>query len=614
MIMWLEGTDSACTGAAYAAKQIDFRLEFSTKYTDSEGEHIVNEGDSNAYTYKFYDKTREIWTSDRQGTESGVTVAPVMQLYDNTTKRGYLMEPDKYESYNGKRKVSCWKVTAPQSIATNGHDIIFRRVNPYNEDEVWNYWHAGPVAGDGSTVVTDKSLTVYDIALSGGNTVSFTAFADGSPLGTMPGVQAGVSGHDDDPDYKVPEVSCGGLWGNHSVRTLTVYDGLPGQPLKDSVGDLSSVLTIRYNYQYKVGATNTRLAKIEYKASGPEYNSFYYFIMPNVAYANNSYCSFKRYTGFDSGFAINSAEKNPDITFVGYYGKGSRVSGDYFELNKLTGGSATDYSYWGSDMLYVQTNQFVQNYCYTSSSDSDSNKRLLQVHFTAASTEFNDSADRYVYLYYNGNFSPSGGGSGYACVVPNDRAYTKFRVENCSYNGSSKYHITDGITISSASDIPFSDPNTGASYNMKVRYLGQNGLTLTSITARIYLQTTNAAIGDSNNPHCYSFSTSNGEKAQWPGAWMPWVADVDGMKKYYCDVEFSKYNKITFGYWDCTGDNKSQDLYFDFNAVSGIHNGDVWESKNTKTVGQVVWGTDNCTLKYLNDWTSADWPHLTFQS
>ena len=368
---------------------------------------------------------------------------------------------------------------------------------------------------------------------------------------------------------------------------------------------------MNYSYPYKVGNNTSRTVKIEYKASGPDYNSFYYFIMPDVAYANNVYCSIKRYTGFDSGYAINSKEKNPNITFVDYYGKGSRVSGDYFELSRLTGGNNTDYSYWGSDMLYVQTNKFTQNYCYTSSSGSDNNARLLQVFFTSDSDFSNreSSNNRFSYLYYNGNLLPTGEGSGYACVVPNDKDYARFRVENCSFDGSNQYHVTDGITINGASNVAFSDSYTNQTYNMKVRYLDENGLTLSSITARIYLQTTNANINES--PHCHSFSDSNGAAATWPGLGMTWDQDVDIMKKYYCDVEASKYDKVIFAYWS----NNSQQSQTVVLNVHSIQNGDTWESKNTTTVGSItVSGKNNKTLKFLNDWTSTEWPHLTFQS
>ena len=535
------------------------------------------------------------------------------------------MTASKYASYNGKQKVSCWTVSAPQSIARNGHDIIFRRVNPYNEDEVWNYWHAGPVAGNGSQIVTDSSLEVYSIALSTtsttNDTISFTAFADGSPLPTM----SGLSG-DDVAAYKAPAQSCGGLWGNHNVRTLTVYDGLPGQPLKNGSGDLSSVLTIRYNYQYKVGNNNARLAQIEYKSSGPEYNSFYYFIVPDVAYAaaksgNDNKCAFKLYTGYNSGYAINSAEKNSAITFVDYYGEDSYISGDYFELNQKTDG--TDYSYWGSDLLYVQTNADTKNIVYTSGSANDSNAKLLQVFFTANSDFSNRSSanNRFVYLYYNGNFSSSDG-TGFACVVPNDKEYARFRIENCNYNGTTRYNVTDSIPISSASNVAFTDTYTNSSYNMKVKYLTQNGVTLTYIGATVYLRTTHQSYG--NDPHAHFFNSSGGSPDTLPGYMMHYTRDVNSnnLKEYYVEdgsnshneviVNVSKYNGVSFKYYG--GNYGSADFWMNMNDV---HNGMVFQSDGGNgNVGLISSRSDsnNNTLRFLNDWTSADWPHLTFQS
>lgn len=618
MIMWLEGTDEACFGDTYPGNLIDLKLEFSTEYFPNGQDQdpvIVNPGDSNAYIYNFYDKTREIWTSDRQATESGVTVAPVMQLYDDTTKRGYLMHATKYASYDGKQKVSCWSVSAPQSIALNGHKIIFRRVNPYNEDEVWNYWYAGSVAGNGSQTVDDKSLTVYSIAQSTtvttNDTINFTAFADGSPLPTMTGLST-----DTDTTYNVPDVSCGGLWGKHETRMVTVYDGLPGQPLKDNNG----VLTVNYSYPYKVGASTARTAKIEYKASGPSYNSFYYVVMPEIAYANELQCCFKRYTGFNDKYAINSAENNPDITFVGYYGKGATVSGDYFELNRLTGGDNTDYSYWGSDMLYVQTNADTKNYVYTSSSSSDSNAKLLQVHFAVSTLDNdNDSDDRFVYLYYNGNFSPNdgSGGSGYACVVPNDKAFAKYRVENCKYDGSKKYNVTSPLSISTASSVSFSDSYTGESSSMSVRYLDQNGVSLTYIGITLHLQTTHKSYG--NDPQCHVFNSSDQSPDTWPGYLMKSEGNIPNtsMTKYtpvdgsnnQIIINVSRYNKIIFAYYG--GSSQSQTVTLNMNDVS---NDMVYESNGGNgNVGLVSSGNKE-TLRYDNNWTSPDWPHLTFQS
>ena len=624
MIMWLEGTDESAVGDLYPGNDIDFKLEFSTLYyTQNEGAteaHIVNPGDSASYTYNFYDKTREIWTSDRQPTESGVTVAPVMQLYDNTIKRGYLMHATAYGSYDGQQKVSCWTVDAPQSIARLGHDIYFRRVNPYDEDEVWNYWHAGPVAGsrtkaNGEYTPYNTNQTVYPIAMAGTtDTISFTAFADGSPLSSMPGLS-----DDDDLEFCVPDDSCGGLWGNHNVRTVTVYDGLPGQPLKDNNG----VLTVNYTYSYSDG-TNTYPVKIEYKASGPNYNSFYYVIMPNVAYANNLDCSFKRYTGFNSGYAINSADKNPNITFFDYYGKGQKISGDYFELNRKTNNE--DLSYWGSDMLYIQTNADTKNYVYTSGSPDDSNAKLFQVFFTANNDFSNRSSSNnwYTYLYYNGNFSPSdnSGGSGFACVVPNKLNYSKFRLENCSYNGSTQYNVTDSITILEGSNVSFSDSYTGRSYNMKVRYLDQNGITCTYIGITLYLQTTHCSTG--NDPRCHIYDSSGSSPDTWPGYLMKWESNVnneESFKKFFVEdgtsshnkvvLNVSKYNKLKFAYYG--GSSESAAYTFDMNTV---HNNMIFESYyGNGNVGVVSShsSSNNNTLRFSNNWTSDEWPHLTFK-
>ena len=616
MIMWLEGTDEACVGDLYPANTIDFKLEFSTLYYEevqgATEERIVNPGDSASYTYRFYDKTREIWTANRQSTESGVTVAPVMQLYDNTIKRGYLMKPAAYGSYDGDRKVSCWEVDAPQSIANYGHDIIFRRVNPYDEDEVWNYWHAGPVAGaraktNGVYNTYTSPQKPYDIAFTsvenGNSIISFTAFADGSPLSTM----SGLSG-DIDSVYCVPDDSCGGLWGNHTVRTVTVFDGLRGQPLKDNEG----VLTVNYKYTYK-SDDYTPEVKIEYKASGPGYNCFYYLIMPEVAYANQTPCAIKRYRNFNSGFAINSAENNPNITFVDYYGEDSVIAGDYFELNEMTSGD--DYSYWGSDMLYVQTTGensvgYSQSCIYTSSSANDNNAKLFQVHFYY---DNDDEHGRWAFLYPNSEFVDSTGGSGYACVVPNDRVYTSYRLENCSYNGDTKYNVSPKQTVSQAANLRISDTVLGHSVDLITNYLGENGITAESIRVKIGLQTTNVNMNQTgNDPQCHNFSDSYGSTSNWPGHLMTYEGTVDNiMKKYWVVLDnVSKFPKIQFSYWGGSGDNKSQVVTLNMNTVKNYM---LYESKYTKTVGLLnTSGTTNETIKSDSHWTAAQWPHLSF--
>lgn len=616
MVLWLEGTDEATFDDTYPANDIELKLEFATvtkndQLSPPQPNVAFNTGESGFYTYNFYDKTRELWTSDRQPTESGVTVAPVMQLYDNTIKRGYLMSPKEYSSYDGKSKVSCWTVKAPPSIATLGHDIIFRRVNPYDEDEVWNYWHAGRVAGGSSSAVyesiddTAVRYTPYTIATggtSGENTViSFTAFADGSPLNTLTGMQ-----NDTDTTYKAPDQSCGGLWGNHSVRTVTVYDGLRNQPLKENGG----VLTVNYEYSYS-SSSGSRTARIEYKASGPSFNSFYYFIMPEVAYATRIDCAFKRYTGFDPGYAINSAQKNGNITFVGYYGKNSKVSGDYFELNQKT--DNTDYSYWGSDLLYIQTTDVTRNEFYTSSSENDTNAKLLQAHFVSQS----GNNDSYSYLYYNGNFnrnsSNSNAGHGYVAVVPNDYVYTGYKIESCSFHGNDKYNISAVQTVSQASSVRITDPlNSSTYYDMIINHLnGQNGINLNYLYVWLYLQTNKK--GYQNDPKVYAWNSSNTNQknATYPGVTMTSVANYNNntVTKYKYKLDMSHYNRFHFVFYS---NNNSQELWTDgydsgrlFYAIDtyiASRNNDSYEAGVTKN-----------EMIDTNNW-STDWPHLTLQS
>ena len=266
MIVWLEGTDEECTTGNYASNLIRLRLEFSTQ--------TVNQGETDVYTYKFYDKTNELWTSNRVKTESGVTVAPVIQLYDKTIKRGYLMDKDDFGTYENATKISVWAVKAPRSIADYGHDIEFRRVNPYNEDEIWNYWDAGPCST--GTHIGTENLTkgaIYAQALStsatSGTTISFTAFADGSPTREM-------LINNESQVTNVPERSCGGLWGNHTVHKLYVLDGgaTTGKDdynhLNTRLSDNGGALTIRYTYYYyyKSGASYVAVpVKVEYRGS-----------------------------------------------------------------------------------------------------------------------------------------------------------------------------------------------------------------------------------------------------------------------------------------------------------------------------------------------------------
>lgn len=546
MVVWLEGTDPACSGEAYPGNNIEMRLEFSSKYVDAQGtEHSVNTGDTSTYTYKFYDKTREVWTSDRRDTESGVTVAPVMQLYDNTIGRGYLMSPDSYVTVGGKTKVSCWSVTAPTSVALKGHDIIFRRVNPYDEDEVWNYWHAGPCAGTGAAPITDPedstTYPIYTIAQTG-TTISFTAFADGSPTKAMLQKNNGSA-----TNANVPDVSCGGLWGNLSVRTLTVVDGLSGHPCHNDSG----ILTINYSYTYaSTGSGNGagRTATIEYKASDAD-DIFYYFIMPDIAYTSGADCTFKNYYGFNGSYAINS-ELNTGLKWRATY-KGGTAAGDYFELNRTqstssSGDNGTDHHYWGSDILYIETTSNTSDYMY-----SDYNKgNLMQVHYYVNSTT-TSGQDFYSYLYAVDNGTVKGSATTvFVSVVPNSKAYKYYRVETCdSKSTSTKKNRTTKQTITNAADESVSAKigSTTATASFKRNHLNnKNIIKLDYFQITLYVETNNTSLANTNyDPYIYLWKDgSTTDNNGWPGVKMTWKEDAYGYKRYQYTFDPTHYNRV----------------------------------------------------------------------
>ena len=564
MIIWLEGTDPACYGDTYPGNNIELNLEFASSYIDTSvtppEPHNVNTYGSETYTYKFYDKTREVWTSDRQSTESGVTVAPVMQLYDNTVGRGYLMQPDEFVTVDGKTKVSRWTVDAPQTVALKGHDIIFRRVNPYDEDEVWNYWHAGPVSGSddvNTPPITNKKDTttypVYDIALTGTDTISFTAFADGSPTAEI--LKKNGNDNQDVSDADLPEVSCGGLWGNHSVRTLTVVDGLQSHPCKNSGDNTTSVLTISYKYKYSSSASN-RTVTIEYKSSGPDKSVFYYFVVPDALYtftdpgvnSQGLRCTFKNYFNYTSKYAINS-----DRNTIKYRGRNDRFSkmavttapcGDYLMLNETLGKSFDPY--WGGDVMYIETTNSTSDYA---ASAQDKNK-LLQVHYYDKN---NSSTNKYSYLYAVSDSSLSSATTAFVSVVPSDSSvwYNSCKVEICEWNDpSNKLCWTSQIEIPGASEtIKKKATETGSNKTFNRNHFNNNNICkITNILTTVYLQSQNRALDrkDYNQGPCaylWQGSYNNG----WPGTEMTYNADK-GYGNHEWKISFNplQYNHMQF--------------------------------------------------------------------
>lgn len=557
MVIWLEGTDPACTAQAYAGNNIEMRLEFASSYTDDHGEtHEVNTYGSDTYKYKFYDKTREVWTSDRQATESGITVAPVMQLYDNTVKRGYLMSPESYVTVDGKQKVSCWSVDAPQNIALWGHDIIFRRVNPYDEDEVWNYWHAGRVAGaEGDPVYTDRkntnTYTVYSVATAGTtDTISFTAFADGSPTYDMLKNNGNAT---EAASASVPSVSCGGLWGNHNVRTLTAVDNTPFHGL----GDDGGLVTISYEFQYS-GGDKTRPVKIEYKSSGPYDGLFYYFVVPDAIYTSvdpfkfdarskpsgytkGLYCTYKRYYGYDSGYAINS-DRNDRLRYSGQnYGKNILPTGDYFQFNVSTAGNANAIQcYYGSDLLYVQTTSKTSDYML---SGQDKN-RLLQVQYKTSNNNYQYS---YLYAADASLKKDATAPSVFVSVVANSLAYNQYCVQGVEWNNPNNHHYrTEYYPITSVNET-IKDQFDSNNYTMRRSHLNQkNMITLDHMWIKLFVSIkSGSALLDGNSPKIYLWNggTNNG----WPGQTLTYDTYVPydgGYYRYYIDFDVPKYTNF----------------------------------------------------------------------
>ena len=340
LIIWLEGTDSHCTAENYAANKIDLYLELATEITEESNKN---------FTYRFIDATKETWTSDTTKTKSGIEVDPVMLMYDKTGDHGYLMKPDP-NAYDSVGKVTVWECQAPQLLAdeNTNHEIEFRRVNPQNEEEIWNRWDAG-------------NLPDYrQYALTNG-VVSFTAFGDSGPFKYKDGnVNAATV---------ITDSACGGLWGNLSVQELYVYDGRKWDSKQDSSGnrtikaglsDISGTtegnLFIKYTYNYGSGKSQT----IEYKCSDDGH--FYCFIVPSTIITKSSNASFSSYV-FKSGKAINDVDYqgenvvrrlttiNPNNNYE------SPCLGLYYELNETYDNAdplRPDNCYWGSDIVYIQ--------------------------------------------------------------------------------------------------------------------------------------------------------------------------------------------------------------------------------------------------------------------
>lgn len=373
MIIWLEGTDPNCTADYYAGDSIDLNLVFSTSTNDA----------ANNYTFKFFDETKENWLDD-EITENGLTFKPVMQLYDLDKKRGYLM------NLTGKT----WSVSAPQDIIKNKDRLEFRRVNPNDESEIWNYWDASEL----------KPQDIFDYVHDGDDanpnlTVCFTAFADGSPTPEM---------MESYPSANVPEHSCGGLWGKHETTKFTFVDGTDNIHLSSSDGSV----TMKYTYTFANGKHQT----IEYKSSFDKSGQFCRFIVPSSIVNSDSVSSyqFKRYYDFDDTYAINIPERNTNIKYDKVFTINSKMSAGKCAMT--TGNGNGDVTYFGSQIAYIQAGD--NDYDNGERSNIFKNNAKLQAIFWG-STDGSNVLKRVRLRTDNGEWKDSSNHyKGFALVVP----------------------------------------------------------------------------------------------------------------------------------------------------------------------------------------------------
>ncbi|MBE6824041.1 MAG: starch-binding protein [Ruminococcaceae bacterium] len=485
MIVWLEGTDPDCTGETYAGKDIDMNLVFAT-----------DESSEDMYTYKFLDKTKENWIDDTIVTDTGVSFKPVIQLYDVDNHKGYQMSVS--NDSNGKPTI--WTCKAPEDLRLSKH-IMFRRVNPMNEDEVWNYWD--------TYGFNNVSGAVVD------STVYFSAFSDGAPTNAL---------KDGDEEPNAPERSCGGLWGDHETQIITVYDGTEGQWIKNSdKSNTESVLTMNYTYN---GQT------VEYKASGSG-RDMYYFVVPMDVYSKSNpsrpAITFKRYFNFNNKYALNS-----DLNELTYHMSWT-IGVCEGKFAQISGNQSAD-CYWGSDIIYVQAKEIVK---------SKMDNAYMQVHFyTNSSGSETSGTSTYKPLYKNNNYkSDVDNGYGYVCVIPSDKRYYFYRVERCDPNDhANKWNITPLQDIDYESTTNTLHSNT----------VGKNICSIENLYLNIYLEVPNNMSNKDWCPEYYIWKDSTGanEKA-WPGNSMKFVQAESAsgnstVNLFKCYVDISRYDYILF--------------------------------------------------------------------
>lgn len=151
MVIWLEGTDSACTSSVLDISDLQIYIKFTTSYEELR-------------TITFIDQTLEKWVDDDKC---------YVYIIDKDTN--YLYEMTMSETYSSDYT---WTGSIPGGV----ENIQFARYNPVSQQgtpEEWNYWDAGELgqcstyyafgenAGMWTNTFSGTTITVFDGTTNG---------------------------------------------------------------------------------------------------------------------------------------------------------------------------------------------------------------------------------------------------------------------------------------------------------------------------------------------------------------------------------------------------------------------------------------------------------------
>ena len=340
--------------------------------------------------------------------------------------------------------------------------------------------------------------------------------------------------------------------------------------------------TISYSYKY-ASSSHNRTVKIEYKASGPNNDVFYYFVVPDALYtaqdptASNAQglrCTFKNYYDYTSSYATNSdrntlkfrgtesAGNSVYTTGNQYYAKvkpneidsGSSQApiGDYFMFNETAFSSNhTKRCYWGSDILYVATTTKTSDYMRTA---PESNKDdLLQVQYSVSG---NNTFYSYLFAVDDGSIKGDHP-SAYVSVVPNNRQYNQYKLMDVKYSSPTNHkYSTAPQSITNGSNETVSASSGGGSDKTIYRnhLNNQNYTVLDHMYIRIYVDIEkDLGLLSAKSPKIYLWNGShnNGWSGQEMNGGTLDTSTNPDVYRYYFDFNVPEYTKFQIvNYYD----------------------------------------------------------------